>query len=350
MKSKAKVYFLKLEDAKSLDKAMDAAGIGEVISKDDFAAVKIHFGEKGNVGHVKASDVKPVVKKLKELGSYPFLTDANTIYRGQRTDAVHHLMVAAEHEFHPKFLGAPVIIADGLRGNNYVEVEIGQKHFKKVKVAETIYNCDAIVSVAHFKGHELVGFGGAIKNIGMGCAARAGKYEQHNNAIPKVDDSNCTACGACIKWCGGNALTLENGKIKLEPKKCAGCGQCILACNFKVFNIPWNENVTAVQEKIVEYTLGCLKNKKAFYINFLTCITPFCDCFGGRKEKPLMHDIGILLSKDPVAIDQASMDLIEKHSGRDILKEATGVDGHYTLEYAEKLGLGSRSYSVESIA
>jgi uncharacterized Fe-S center protein len=359
------VHFIPIDKIRALAQALDTARLADVVKKNDFVAIKIHFGEKGNKGYVKPENIKPLIKAIKDLGAFPFVTDANTIYKGERTDAVHHLMVAAEHNFHPKFLGCPVIIADGLRGNNFVEVNIGLKHFKKVKVAEAIYNADAIVSVAHFKGHELCGIGGAIKNLGMGCASRQGKYEQHCTVVPKINAAKCTACGACVKWCAGGALSLSSKfgvpkfevcnpelrtsnsglqKISFNPLKCTGCGQCILACNFHVFSLPWDEGAGIVQEKIAEYAAGVLKGKRAFYINFLNHITQFCDCFGARREKPLLPDIGILLSHDPVAIDQTCMDLIEKHAGRDILKEATGMDGNRQIEHAEELGLGSRDY------
>jgi len=338
------VYFLESENARELLGLLDAAGIALAIKQNDFTAIKIHFGEKGNIGYIKPETIKPVIQKIRAIGAIPFVTDANTIYRGQRTDAVHHLMLAAEHNFHPKFLGCPVVIADGLRGNNYVEVEANLKHFKKIKVAEAIYNADVILSIAHFKGHGLCGIGGAIKNMGMGCAARAGKYEQHNSIVPKVKTELCTACGACVKWCGGGALELCP-PIHLDPSKCIGCGQCILACNYKVFSLPWNEEAAVVQEKVAEYAAGVLKNKKAFFINFLTFITSQCDCFK-TIAKPLMPDIGILASQDPVAIDQASIDLVTKHTGHDILKEKTGMDGRRQIEYAEKLGLGSRKYKL----
>ncbi len=375
------VHFLPPDKWKEIPSVMDTCGIGSIIKKDDFVAIKLHFGEKGNTGYVKAKFIKPIIKKVRELGAFPFVTDANTIYKGARTDAVHHLMVAAEHEYHSKYLGCPVIIADGLRGNAFVEVELEHvrpssfdrltmssgracaqpKHFKKIKVAEAIYNADVILSVAHFKGHELCGVGGAIKNLGMGCSSKGGKYEQHNSVVPKLNVAKCTACGACVKWCGGNALTLDDSRggalsppakgghggpplrIQFNASKCTGCGQCILACNFGVFNIPWSDDAAIVQEKIAEYASGVLKNKRAFYINFLTFITARCDCFK-TIHKPLMPDIGILLSNDPVAIDQACMDLIEKHTGRDILKEASGMDGNRQIEYAEELGLGKRKY------
>ncbi len=353
MTAKSKVYFLELDQLDKLPALLKTAGIADVVKKDDLAAIKIHFGEKGNKGHIKPKEIKPVIKLAKELGASPFLTDANTIYRGERTDAVHHLNVAADHEFHLKFLGAPVVIADGLRGNSYVEVEVNPldhargkyKHFKKVKIAEAIYYADSMICLTHFKGHELTGFGGAIKNLGMGCAARPGKYEQHNSIVPQVQATNCTACGACIKWCSGEALHLENDQIVLTPEKCVGCGQCILACNFKVFSLPWNDSSKEVQEKIAEYAAGAAKDKRVIYVNFINFITKYCDCFK-TVGQPIMPDIGIVVSLDPVAIDQASYDLTIKHAGKDILKEETGTDGSIQLKYAESLGLGTRQYEL----
>jgi uncharacterized Fe-S center protein len=357
--AKPKVYFLSLDRVAEIADAAANAGLTDIVKGGDFVAIKMHFGEKGNVGYVNPKLVKPLVPMLKTLKAHPFFTDANTIYRGERADSVHHLMVAAEHDFHPKFLGAPVVIADGLRGTGEVVVDVGLKHFKKVKVAEAIHHSDVILSVAHFKGHELCGFGGAIKNLGMGCASKSGKYEQHNNFVPKVDASKCTVCGVCVKWCAGGALTLPpllrkegkgkvGGTIQLDPKKCIGCGQCILSCEQKVFGIPWNEDANIVQEKIAEYAFGVVKGKRTFFINFLTHITSYCDCFRSHK-KPIMPDIGILLSADPVAVDQACVDLIKKHAGHDILKESTGADGSVQIAYAEKLGIGNRGYELVTI-
>jgi uncharacterized Fe-S center protein len=360
MTDKSKVYFLKSDQFAKIPAALEQIGLDKIISQNDFVAIKIHFGEKGNKGYVKPEELKPLIKRLKETRATVFITDANTIYKGERTDAVHHLMVASEHNFHPKFLGIPVIIADGLRGNSYVEVDITSilrqaqdeklepKHFKKIKVAEAVYNADVLVVVSHFKGHELCGIGGAVKNLGMGCASRAGKYEQHNSVVPRVDASRCTACGVCIKWCGGGALSLIS-QIQLNPQKCTGCGQCILACNFRVFSLPWNDSSAVVQEKIAEYACGVLKNKRAVYISFLTFLTPQCDCFK-TQTKPLIPDIGIVVSTDPVAIDQACMDLVDKYAGRDIFKEHWGMDGNVQIQYAEKLGLGKRNYELIDIS
>jgi uncharacterized Fe-S center protein len=359
MINKPFVYFLKPDQWRNIPEVLDKAGIGSIVLEHNLTAIKIHFGEKGNKGYIKPELIKPVIKKIKELGAFPFVTDANTIYRGERTDSVHHLMLAAEHGFHPKFLGAPVVIADGLRGNSYVEVDITNgrrtlvrdessrlpQHFKTLKIAEAIYYADAIVAISHFKGHDTCGIGGAIKNLGMGCAARPGKYEQHNSVVPEVNAALCTACGACIKWCSGGALALSPATITLDPSKCIGCGQCILACNHKVFSLPWNEKTKAVQEKVAEYACGAIKGKKAIFINFLTFITKHCDCFK-TTTKPILPDIGILISTDPVAIDKASLDLITKHAGRDILKETTGADGTPQIEYAEKLGLGTQKYQL----
>lgn len=348
MNERSKVYLLKPDAYREIPRVMEKAGIRDVVKENDFTAIKVHFGEKGNKGYIKPEILKPVAAKLKEITKNVFITDANTIYRGERTDAASHLMIAAEHGFHPKYLGIPVIIADGLRGNAEVEIDVPGRHFKKAKIAEAIYNSDVIVAISHFKGHEICGFGGAIKNLGMGCASRAGKFAQHNSLTVQTDTRKCTACGVCLKWCGAKALKLDGGKIALSKERCVGCGQCILACNFKVFSLPWNEEAGTVQEKVAEYAYGVLKNKRSFYINFLTFITEYCDCYK-TKSAPLIPDIGILVSKDPVAIDQACMDLVEKHAGRDIFQERSGIDGSRQLDAAEKLGLGKRTYHITEV-
>lgn len=347
----SKVYFLPPDRKTDVVKALDAAGIKDVVKKDDFVAVKVHFGEKGNLGHVKAKEIKPVVAQLKNIGAIPFLTDANTIYKGERADAARHLMIASVHDFHPKFMGAPVVIADGLRGNMFVEVDIGQRHFKKVKVAEAIYHADSFVVISHFKGHELCGIGGAIKNLGMGCASRQGKYEQHNSVVPNVDGEKCISCGACVKWCAQNALSLQKdvkAPVTLDAKKCVGCGQCILACPVKAITVPWSDSSEVVQEKIAEYALGVARGRPAIYINYITHITDYCDCFKSMR-KPIMPDVGIVVSTDPVAIDMASYDLITKSAGRDIMRESTEVNGRVQIEHAAKLGLGTLSYELIEI-
>lgn len=323
---------------------------GEFFNENEFVALKIHFGEKGNKGYINPSWVRPIVNMVKKAGAHPFLTDTNTIYRGQRADAVHHLMIAQGHGFKIEKVGAPVIIADGLRGNEYVEVPIKGKHFKSLKIAKGIHDAHAMIVLTHTKGHVLTGFGGAIKNIGMGCGAKGGKYEMHDSVCPRMIIENCVGCGECIKWCSGEALTLVDGKIALSKDKCIGCGECILACPSEAIEIPWDSSSADVQEKLAEYAWGVVKNKPTCYINYMHHITRNCDCFPADKEGALLDDIGILVSVDPVAIDQASIDLINKKAGKDLFKELhKGVDYSIHLINAEKLGLGTREYELISV-
>ncbi|MDI6641237.1 MAG: DUF362 domain-containing protein [Elusimicrobiota bacterium] len=383
-KNPARVYFTSYITPESINKLLDCIDLKSIILPNDFSAIKMHFGEKGNEGFIKPEFVEVIVERIKSLAAVPFLTDANTIYVGERADAINHLKIAEQHGFSYDKVGCPVIIADGLRGNSYVEVEIANvavkpKHFSKVKIANGIYYADSVVFVTHFKGHELTGFGGALKNAGMGCASRSGKYELHNSVVPKLKLENCNGCGICIKWCPGNALSLiDRGKlqkselnrvevseqcrqqvISLNTANCTGCGECILVCKQKVFRIPWDEPVKNVQEKTVEYCLGVLRNKRVVFLNFLNFITKYCDCYE-TKEKPLVDDIGIVLSTDPVAIDQASVDLVNKKFRQQKLARDgvqsdffryiwPEIDYEIQLKYAQQLGLGNRNYHLTEI-
>ncbi|MCL2390946.1 MAG: DUF362 domain-containing protein, partial [Endomicrobia bacterium] len=312
----------------------------------NFLAVKIHFGEDGNEGYIKPEYVAPVVKIAREKTAFPFLTDSSTIYVGKRSDAYHHVLLANKHGFTIEACGCPVIIGDGLKGNNKQDVEVNLKHFKTVSIGRDIVQSDSFIFMNHFKGHEISGFGGAIKNIGMGCASKEGKYAMHNSAKPTVKASKCTACGMCVKNCYQQALKLENKKIVMNKNKCVGCGQCIVSCAFGVFGLNWDEDPKIVQEKIVEYAAGVLKNKKASYINFLNHISKDCDCFS-IKNPPLMEDVGIVAGEDPVAVDQASYDLVNKIYGKNFFKKIhPDVNPEIQLEYAEKIGLGTRDYEL----
>ncbi|MDR1695737.1 MAG: DUF362 domain-containing protein [Endomicrobium sp.] len=353
----SKVYFLPWERRSELYEFLKAARIFSHVKARQFLAVKMHFGEEGNEGYIKPEYIPPLVKIAREKTAFPFLTDASTIYVGQRSDAYHHLLIANKHGFNIESCGCPVVIADGLRGNADKEVEINLKHVKKAAVARDIYYADSFIFLNHFKGHEVTGFGGALKNMGMGCGSKAGKYEMHNTSKPRVRAEKCTACGTCVKWCKQNALSLEpygekkNGKqpkrIVMDKTKCAGCGQCIVNCAFGVFSVNWNEDAGFVQEKIVEYAAAVIKNKKAGYVNFLNHISKNCDCFGFAKNPPMMQDIGILAGNDPVAIDQASYDLVNKAYGKNFCKHMhPDIKPEIQLEYAQKIGMGSREYEL----
>jgi uncharacterized Fe-S center protein len=259
---------------------------------------------------------------------------------------------------------APLIIADGLRGKSEAAVVVNQKNCKRVYIGSEIVAADALISVAHFKGHELSGFGGTIKNLGMGCASRRGKLEQHSTVAPKVNKEKCVGCGDCVSHCSVQALALQQEKAVLDSKKCIGCGECILICPESAIEIQWNQAIPVFLEKMVEYTMGVLKDKegKALYLNFINNVSPACDCYG-YNDAPIVRDIGIVAATDPVAIDQASVDLVNREqalpdsclktntqSGEDKFRGVyPEIDWEIQLDYAEQIGLGSRKYELIKI-
>jgi len=343
----SKVHFLPWEKKSEFHNFLKTTEIFNHVKTRNFLAIKIHFGEEGNEGYIKPEYVSSVVKIIKEKTAYPFLTDASTIYVGERSDAYHHLTIANKHGFTVDKCGCPIIIADGIKGNAEKKVEVNLKHFKEVYIAHEIYNADGFVFMSHFKGHGIIGLGGALKNIGMGCGSKAGKYAMHNASKPLVRKEFCVGCGNCIKSCYQKALFLVDKKITMDKEKCAGCGQCLSNCAFKVFEMDWSEGAPTVQEKIGEYATGVLKGKSASYVNFLNHISKYCDCFRLTKNAPLMDDIGFIAGNDPVAVDQASYDIVNKTFGKDFFKDIyPKINPTIQLDYAEKLGLGSRDYEL----
>lgn len=341
-----------------------AAGLADVVDKRDLVAIKLHFGEAGNTGFIRPMYLRKLVEVIKTLGGKPFLTDANTLYVGSRTDAVRHLTTAVHNGFAYAVVEAPLVIADGLKGNHEVAVAINQRHFETVYLAGEIANADALLVVSHFKGHEISGFGGALKNIGMGCASRRGKLAQHSGLAPKVKAKRCIGCGTCVDQCPAQAILLKSKKARIAPELCCGCGGCILACPNEAIQVRWNPSVVEFQQKMAEYGFGVMKGKKdkALFVNFITDVTPACDC-APYSDAPIVPDIGIVASTDPVAIDQASVDLVNAQAGishsclKTNLKPGQDkfsavypdVDWEIQLDYAQKLGLGSRKYSLEKI-
>ena len=364
------VYFINLRATMKenlldkLERLLTTAGIGTAVSKRDLVAVKLHFGELGNAAFIRPIYLRKVVETIKAVGGSPFLTDANTLYSGTRSDSPQHLTTAIQNGFAYPVVEAPLIIADGLRGKSETAVAIAQKHFKEAFIGNDIVEADALVSVAHFKGHELSGFGGTIKNLGMGCASRRGKLAQHSSLSPKVKRKKCIGCGDCEDHCSQQAIAMIEEKAVIDPEKCIGCGECILICAQAAIQIQWNQSVPIFMENMVEYTLAVLKGKenKSLFVNFITNVSPACDCYP-TNDAPLVRDIGILASKDPVAIDQASVDFVNKEPALadSCLKTHTGpgedkfmgvypkVDWRRQLEYAEQIGLGSREYTIETL-
>ena len=364
------VYFIDLRASykesfvDKLGRLLNAASLSRVIKKRDLTAVKLHFGELGNTAFIRPVFIRKIVDCIKEAGADPFLTDANTLYVGTRSDSPHHVSTAIRNGFAYPVVDAPIIIADGLRGKSEASVTINQKRFKRVYIGKEIVEANSYVSVAHFKGHELSGFGGAIKNTGMGCASRKGKLAQHSVVAPKVTRKKCVRCGDCIVRCSQHAIAMSKAKALINPKKCIGCGECILVCPEQAIAIQWNETVPVFLEKMVEYTMGVLKGKKdrALFVNFITDVSPACDC-PPFNDAPIVRNIGVVASTDPIAIDQASVDLVNqeralpdsclkknKLPGKDKFKALyPDIDWPIQLDYGEKLGLGSRKYRLEKI-
>ena len=370
---KCPVFFADLRRSRrdllhELDVLLDRADLKGKIQEKDLVAIKLHFGEKGNTTFIRPLFVRRVVEQVRRYKGKPFLTDTNTLYTGARSEAVSHLTMAYHHGFAYSVVDAPILIADGLRGNSGIHVRIDKPLFKTVSIAREIHMSDALLCVTHFKGHELSGFGGALKNLGMGCASREGKLSQHSTISPKVKEKSCSSCRRCLQWCPAEAISMIASDVEkkierasIDPKKCIGCGECILTCPTGAIQIRWNETSLLFQKKVVEHAYGAVQRKreKALYLNFLTQVTPACDC-NSFSDVPIVNDIGILAAEDPVAIDQASVDLVNREEGnkasrlqknwnpgedkfRAIYPE---VDWSIQLAYGEEIGLGTRQYDL----
>ncbi|MBW1836370.1 MAG: DUF362 domain-containing protein [Deltaproteobacteria bacterium] len=367
---KSRVYFIDLRATfkenfvAKMERLLKTVGLCGAVKERELVAVKLHFGELGNTAFIRPVFLQKIVKSIRDAGGVPFLTDANTLYAGTRSDAPSHLATAIQNGFAYPVVNAPLIIADGLRGKSEISVTINQKRFKKVYIASEIIHADSLISVAHFKGHELSGFGGTIKNLGMGCASRKGKMAQHSSVCPKVKKKKCVGCGDCIDHCSRKALKLVEQKAEINSKKCIGCGECILVCPNNAIQIQWNRSIPEFLENMVEYTKGVLQGKKekALFLNFITDVSPACDCLP-LNDAPIVRDIGVVASKDPIAIDQASVDLVNQEQalpGSCLTKNTQPgedkfagmypkVDWTIQLDYGQRLGLGSRSYELVKI-
>ncbi len=369
MSDKSVVWFTPVQSDKktSLVKRagtlLERAGLAGAIAEGDFVAVKMHFGEEGNTGFVQPMYIREVVARIKAAGGKPFLTDANTLYSGQRMNAVDHITQAIRHGFSYATVEAPIVIADGIDGRDSVDVPIeGYKHFDSVRIGAAAVHADAMVVVSHVKGHGETGFGGAFKNVGMGLGCRSAKQRMHSDFKPTVVAEKCISCRRCEKWCPVNAITIVKGIPVFDYDLCYGCGECVAACASGAIAVQWKTDAAAIQEKIVEHTAGVLTGKegKVVYLSFVTDVTPECDCWS-FSEAGVVPDIGVLASTDPVAIDQAAYDLVVAatglagtrgagmSAGEDKFKTLSGVDGTIALEYAQEHGLGSRSYELKRL-
>lgn len=343
---------------------MHSCGLKERVAPGDLTAVKLHFGERGNHAFVRPVFIRRVVEEIKGCGGKPFLTDSSTLYPGSRKEAVSALTCAVENGFAFAVVGAPLIMCDGLRGHTAVEVPIEGEFFRSVPIGAEIAEADTLVVVSHFKCHELTGFGGALKNLGMGCASRSGKLQQHSTVAPEVAEEVCNGCGACLAACVHGAITVLEGKAAIAPEQCAGCGRCISVCLRKAVKVQWNQSAPLVMRKMAEFALGAVtgKQEKSIYLNFITQVSPACDCYG-HADAPIVNDIGICAATDPVALDQACADLVNAAPGNRNTALKNGfepggdkfrgvspdIDWEVQLEHAEKVGVGSRSYRLVRI-
>jgi len=353
----SKVFFLPASEkedheilAEKTKRIFGALGLENSIQKDSFVGIKIHFGEKGNTGFLKPPWLKHLIDGLKKQKAKIFLTDTNTLYLGNRSNSVEHLHLAAQHGFSLEALGVPVIIADGLIGKESGEVEVNLRHVKSAKIASTFFHTDVLLCLSHFTGHILSGFGATIKNLGMGCASRAGKLEQHSDVHPWVKAKVCTNCSVCLEYCPADAIEEVDGIARIIDERCIGCGECLVVCNAGAIKMRWDGDTLRVQEKMAEYAFAVLKSVKnrAGFMNYLVKITKDCDCMS-INGKVLVPDLGIVASLDPVAVDKASVDLLLEANKKDFLRDAIDVDWSAQLRHGEDIGLGSMEYELEHL-
>lgn len=352
------VYFGRFSGERRVDSApelvgemFDAAGFEQILREGDLVLIKMHFGEEGNRGYIKAPLVRKVVERCNAAGARPFLCDTNTLYIRRRHNAVDHLTLAAEHGFTIESVGCPVIIGDGLRGYSSIEVEVNGKHSKAVSVAPGAVHADAIIGLAHVTGHIGTGLGGTIKNVGMGLSSRAGKLAQHSVESPSVNAEKCRACGICAKWCPEGAITVESDFAMIDSGACIGCGYCICLCREGAIKFNWTDDYQYLQERVAEHAAGALSGKegKLGFMNVIIDSTQRCDCMQDTGGS-LVEDLGILASTDPVALDSATADVINEAAGRDVLRELyPDVDYRCQMRHGAELGVGSCEYQLSEI-
>ena len=367
----SKVYFADLRAdvhenlQQKLTRLMKTAGMGDIDFRDKFVAIKLHFGEPGNLAFLRPNWARTVADFVKERGGKPFLTDCNTLYVGGRKNALDHMDSAMLNGFNPMTTGCQIIIADGLKGSDEVEVPVvGGEYVKNAKIGRAVMDADVFISLTHFKGHEEAGFGGCLKNIGMGCGSRAGKMEQHNAGKPHVAEKHCIGCGQCRKICAHGAPVIENGKAHIDHDKCVGCGRCIAVCPKDAVRIDWDESTTNLNCKIAEYTKAVVDGRPCFHISLVIDVSPNCDC-RPENDMAIVPNVGMFASFDPVALDMACVDAVNaqtplRGSAADDAHAKAHVHDHFQrlhpdtnwrscLEHGEKIGIGTREYELIKI-
>lgn len=373
----SKVYFTNLRASQTgnllqkLERLVKRAGMEQIDFKDKFVAVKIHFGEFGNVAYIRPNYAAVIVRLIKELGGKPFLTDANTLYSGSRSNAVDHLHTAMVNGFNPIAVDCDVIIADGLRGKDERVVDVQGTYCPEPRIGAAIAEADIVVSLTHFKGHEMAGFGGAVKNLGMGSGSVAGKKDMHATAQPRVEEDKCIGCKICEKNCAHDAIHVTDKKASIDYNKCVGCGQCVAICKSEAAVMGSTESGEILNYKIAEYTKAVLKDKPNFHVSFIMNVSPECDCWG-HNDAAVVPDLGMAASFDPVALDQACADLVNKapmlHTSNVLADKCEEHDHEHChchehaddkfhmlhpntnwqagLRYCEEIGVGTRDYEL----
>lgn len=383
----AKVYYTSFKATEhenllqKLHRLMKTAGFESIDFTNKYAAIKIHFGELGNLAFLRPNYAKVVADYVKALGGKPFLTDCNTLYVGSRKNALDHLETAYLNGFSPLQTGCHVLIADGLKGTDETIVPINCEYVKEAKIGHAIMDADVFISLTHFKGHEMTGFGGAIKNIGMGSGSRAGKMEQHCDGKPSVDMRDCIGCGSCYRICAHEAPVIENGKARIDHDKCVGCGRCLAVCPKDAISAEYTDSLKVLNYKMAEYSYAVCHDRPCFHISLICDVSPNCDCHS-ENDIPIIPDVGMLASFDPVALDQACADLCNKQPAiegsmladnmhkagegcchgheHDECNHEGGHHDHFNmvhpdtewescLDHAEKIGLGERKYELVTI-
>lgn len=373
---KSKVYFTDFRcevdegPATKLSRLIDQAGLGAMDLEGKFVAIKMHFGELGNMSYLRPNYARAVVDYVIAHGGKPFLTDCNTLYPGSRKNALEHLYCAWENGFTPLTVGCPVIIGDGLKGTDDIAVPVhGGEYVKEAKIGHAIMDADVFISLTHFKGHEMTGFGGTIKNIGMGCGSRAGKKDQHCNGQAIIDPEKCRGCKRCLRECANDGLVYDevNKKMTINADNCVGCGRCIGACNFDAIDFAHNAAVAELNCRMAEYAKAVVDGRPNFHISLVVDVSPTCDCHSGN-DAPMLSDVGMFASTDPLAIDQACVDaclkqeplpntlLTEQMAKEDFCDhhdhfENVTPNAEYKtcLAHAAKIGLGNREYELITV-
>ena len=358
----SKVFFFDYSKEKSILSGMGSlcreSAILDLIPEGGTVAVKLHMGEVGNITYIRPAFVRRVVDLVKKVGGKPFVTDTTALYPGGRDTEDKYLSTAAFNGFVESGLGAPVVIADG---DGYEGVPVPVENIvegceiREVEVATKIYEASFLLVLSHVKGHMLAGFGGAIKNLAMGCVTKKSKSEQHWVTSPVLDESKCDGCGACAKICPTGAITMVQERPKCNMEKCLHCSTCLFECPSGA--LYWKEGAKDQFQICLAHAASAVWRKfegKIGFVNFVQDITPYCDC-AAPAGKAIVPDIGILASLDPVAVDKASLDLIDQSPAimttgpltpPDILGKMHNTSSLAHLRVASSLELGSLEYQL----